>query len=90
MDSDLPETIPLKLCAFIKESFPRAQAGELRVDANLLESGIVDSMGLLIIIGFLEDELGVTVDDSEVVMENFATIATISRFVATKLEGTPV
>lgn len=89
MESDHQRDAALRLSAFIKESFPRAQAGVLPDDLNLLESGVIDSMGLLIIIGFMEDDLGVTVDDSEVVMENFGTIRAMSGFVAAKREGTP-
>jgi acyl carrier protein len=76
-----------KLTEFVQETFPRAQGGGLDPDQNLLESGVIDSMGLLIIISFLEDELGIVVDDSEVVMDNFGTITAMARYVLSKGHG---
>ena len=42
----------------------------LALDESLLDRGIVDSTGMLEIIMFIEDELGVSVEDEEMVPEN--------------------
>jgi acyl carrier protein len=49
--------------------------------------GIVDSFGLNNLILFIEDELGVTIDDVDVVPENFNTLNALTDFVTRKLEG---
>jgi len=70
-----------KLKRFIYDNFPLAGTMNLTTDQNMLESGAVDSMGLLTIIGFIEDEFGIQVTDDEVVMENFRTMDAIATFI---------
>ena len=53
-------------------------------DESLISSGVLDSLALLRLISFLEDQMGVTVDDSEVIPENFETINDIKAFVENK------
>jgi acyl carrier protein len=54
-------------------------------DDSLVESGVVDSTGILEIIEFLEAEFGVQVDDVETVPENLDGIARLTAFVSRKL-----
>ncbi|WP_315549299.1 acyl carrier protein [Microbacterium aurum] len=51
---------------------------------SLIESGVIDSTGVLELIEFLEDEFGITVEDSETVPENLDTIERVVAFVARK------
>lgn len=53
-------------------------------DSPLISSLVVDSLGLLQIVSFLEDELGLLVSDEEIVPENFETIGAITRLVESK------
>ena len=55
--------------------------GDLAADESLLESGTIDSMGVLQLVAFLEATYGVKVGDDDLVPENFDTIAAISAFV---------
>jgi acyl carrier protein len=57
---------------------------QLSADYPLLESGVIDSLGLMQIVQFLEDECGVEVADSELLPENFATLAAIESLVESK------
>ena len=52
---------------------------------SLLESGIIDSMGVIELITFVQDEFGISVDDSEITEENLGSLASIARFTHTKL-----
>jgi acyl carrier protein len=52
----------------------------------LIEEGIIDSMGLLQIVVFLEERAGVRVPDDEVIPENFETIEAIEGLV-TRLQS---
>jgi acyl carrier protein len=56
----------------------------LGLDDSLLERGIVDSTGMLEIIMFIEDELGVTVADEEMIPENLDSVNRIAGFVGRK------
>ena len=50
----------------------------------IFDEGIFDSMGLLGLINFLEEEFGVVTDDTELVEENFGNVARITAFVKNK------
>ena len=59
-------------------------ANALGVDDSLLGRGIVDSTGMLEIIMFIEEQLGVTVMDEEMVPENLDSVSRIAAFVESK------
>src|ERR671918_684331 len=56
----------------------------LSVDSQLL-NGIVDSLGLMQLVAFLEEEFQIEVDDSDINKEYFSTVGDISRLVGTKI-----
>jgi acyl carrier protein len=56
----------------------------LKDDDRLLERGIMDSMGVLELIAFLETEFGVSVGDDDVTEENLGTLASIDHYVASR------
>lgn len=56
----------------------------LNDDDSFLDKGIIDSTGVLELVTFLEDELGVTVSDEELVPENLDSVRAVSAFVARK------
>ena len=60
-------------------------AAELKDDTQLL-GGIMDSLGLMQLVSFIEEEYDVTVDDSEVTVDNFRTVADIERLVSQKVK----
>ena len=57
-------------------------------DVQLIEQGIVNSMGLTMLMVFLDDEFDVLCEPDEIILENFASINAIADFVLKKL-GTP-
>jgi acyl carrier protein len=46
-------------------------------DTPLLSSGLVDSFGLVVLLGAIEDEYGVTLDEAEIGVQTFDTPAQI-------------
>jgi acyl carrier protein len=67
--------------SFILEQFYVADSAELTVDASLIDTGIVDSMGMLDVIMFLETRMGISISDSDTIPENLETIGRIAAFV---------
>jgi acyl carrier protein len=53
-------------------------------DLPLVQSGLVDSTGILEIVAFLESEFGVDTADEDLAVANFGSIATIVKFVLAK------
>ena len=70
--------------AFILRQFPVARKRKLDASTNLLESGVIDSQGVLEIVPFLETTFGIQIADEELVPENFASIRCLASFVARK------
>jgi acyl carrier protein len=61
---------------------PAALAGS----ASLIEAGIIDSTGVLELVGFLEETFDIRIDDDDLVPENLDSIDNIVRFVTRKQE----
>ena len=53
-------------------------------DLPLVQSGLIDSTGILEIVAFLESAFGVQTADEDLAVDNFGSIATIVRFVLAK------
>jgi len=52
--------------------------------ASLLETGIVDSTGVMELVAFLEEEFNVTVEDSELVPENLDSVNAVCELLGSK------
>ena len=78
------DRITIALKEFILEKFPLARKRGIDHDTFLLQSGIVDSLGILELVAFIENEFGITVSDDELMPENFQNIAMMTSFVAGK------
>jgi acyl carrier protein len=75
---------------FIAHTFPLARGAQLAADEPLLTSGIVDSLGVLTIIGFLQREFAVELLDEELTAENFGSISSLAELVAGKRDALTV
>ena len=62
-------------------------ASALGLDDSLLGRGIVDSTGMLEIIFFIEEQLGVKVKDEEMIPDNLDSVNRIAAFVAVEAPG---
>ena len=69
---------------FVFDKFPLARKQQIKDSDPLLESGVLDSLGVLDLVGFVEQEFSVHVADDELTPENFQTIDRIAAFVESK------
>jgi acyl carrier protein len=68
---------------YITENFLYARADRVVAqDEHLMERGIVDSMGMMELIDFLEERFGVRPADEEITEQNFSTLGRIANFVS--------
>ena len=75
-----------QLKQFIKhELLNSGQDDDIADEENLLLSGLVDSLGIMRLIGHIEDKCGIRVPPEDVTIENFMSIDTISRYVEGRL-----
>ncbi len=56
-------------------------------DTPLLDSGILDSLGLLRIVVFVEERFGITMGDADLMPENFASVNAICAYLRTREPG---
>ena len=69
---------------FIHETFPLARQRKIASNTSLIDSGIVDSLGILEIVTFLESEFQIALTDEELLSEHFDSIESLTAFVAEK------
>ena len=74
-----------KIRDFIVETFLFGADDEQLGDGDsLLESGVIDSTGVLELVGFLEEEFEIEVKDEELVPENLDSIDNLAAYIAKK------
>lgn len=72
-----------RIHAYVVENFMyMSEEATIDLDESLLQSGIIDSMGIAELIQFVEDAFDVTIPDRDVTEANFATLRAIARLVA--------
>lgn len=72
---------------FIDEEILYGQVDEpLEPETNLLLTGLVDSLGIMRLVLHLEEELGVTIPPEDIVIENFLTVADMTRYLENQKE----
>ena len=76
-----------RLRTFLIEMFYLSDPSMLTDDVSLINSGIVDSTGMLDIILFLEAEFGISVEDREATPENLESISNIAAYVDRKRQS---
>ncbi len=83
------ETVKKQLHAFIEESFLYLKPDlELATSDDLVELGIIDSLGFVELVEEVQSLYGLTVSDIEITEENFGSIDAIAAFVQRKQAGT--
>ena len=71
---------------FIIDNFLMGQDPDsLKDDSSFLEEGVIDSTGVLELVGFLEENYGIKVEDEELIPENLDAIQNICAYLELKL-----
>jgi acyl carrier protein len=70
---------------FVVENFLFGEGTDLTDTDSFLESAVLDSTGVLELVGFLENRYQITVEDRELVPANLDSVESVARFVQGKL-----
>lgn len=70
-----------QLRQFVQQSF---LVDELADDESFLRTGIVDSLGVMQIVAFLESEFAIAVSDRDLVPENFDSVERLAAYIERK------
>jgi acyl carrier protein len=74
-----------KIRAFVIENYLFGEERKLENDDSFLETGIIDSTGVLELVRFLEATFGIKVADEELIPDNLDSINKIVAFLQAKL-----
>ena len=77
--------IEQKLLQFISQELLR---GNHQIDRgeNLLDSGLIDSVGAIRLLGFIQDTYGIKVPPEDFIIENFESITAMRSYLEPKIE----
>jgi acyl carrier protein len=74
-----------RIRAYIVENFLFGDEAPLESDEqSLLDSGIIDSVGVMELVAYLEADHGLQIEDEELVPENLDSVANLVSFVQRK------
>lgn len=72
----------------VGEFLPDVSPTELDPRTDLVADGVVDSLGLLKLLVWLEDEYGINADEIDLAPESLQSVAAIDAFIRTATAGT--
>lgn len=74
---------------FIIENFLFGDGENFQEETPFIESGLIDSTGILELITFIEEKFDLTIADDELTPDNFTNLKTLSTFLEIKHSGVP-
>jgi acyl carrier protein len=70
------------LMGYVKNELLRGRGEKLTPADDLLSAGIIDSLGILQMVAFIENRFGIQVPDEDVVYENFHSVKALAEYLA--------
>jgi acyl carrier protein len=61
---------------------PTSGRTDIGDEDDLIDGGVIDSLGIFQLVAFLEETFGIAIGDEEITPENFASVSAIERLVA--------
>ena len=79
-NDDWSSSLRAELIVLINTEITLDPSSPVGVDTDLLLTGLVDSLGVVQLVSWLEDRLGAEIDPVDVVLENFQTVERMVAF----------
>ena len=76
------------LMDYIKNDIMRNRNAKLSEDEDLLSSGILDSLGILQLVAFMEKTFGIRIPDEDVMFDNFQSVRAMGDYLQKFSPGT--
>ena len=77
--------VKAQIKTFVIENFLYGDESNLEDDTSFLRDGIIDSTGILELVGFLEETFSITVEDEELIPENLDSLNNVTNYVTKKM-----
>ena len=81
---------PSAIREFIVETFLFGDSSELEDDTSFMETGLIDSMGILKVADFIERTYGIKLQPNQFVPENLDSIGNIVNFLNRSITPEPI
>ena len=75
-----------KLRDFLSTNIDSLDFEIIDTDTDLIEAGVMDSLLMVMLVSFYEDELGIEVDPEELTEDNFRSLERMSEFASRRLD----
>ncbi len=69
---------------FVVENFLFGDGAHVSNDTNFFEKGIIDSTGILELVSYIEETYNLTIEDEDLIPENFSSLNTVAAFLQKK------
>lgn len=79
-----PWDIESEIRDFVINNFQFGKSDDLIDSESLLENGIIDSTGVLELIGFLQERFDIQIEDDEIIPANLDSIQNLVRYISEK------
>ncbi|MDY7105948.1 MAG: acyl carrier protein [Actinomycetota bacterium] len=79
-----PSPLAADLVKLIADEVAVHDEEPVETDTDLLLTGLVDSLGVIQIVGWLEDRLGITIEPADVTLDHFQTVERMVTYVTTR------
>jgi len=66
---------------YIVDNFLFGDDNELQEETSFLDSGIIDSTGIIELVSYIEESFDISVDDEDIIPENFDSIQNIAAYI---------
>ncbi len=76
-----------QLRRFVIDNFLYGREEQFSNDDSFLEVGLIDSTGMLELVGFLENNYGIEVEDADLVPQNLDSVSRLAQFVRRKQQN---
>lgn len=84
MTQSTPNALADDLVEFIRTEATTTLDADLDADTDLVMSGLVDSLGVVLIVEFIEQRLNVRIDPGDVVIEHFISVSAMIDYLGTR------
>lgn len=71
------------LTEYIQNEIMKGRSQEFSIEEDLLSTGILDSLGILQVVAFIDDKFNLQIPDEDVVYENFNSVKALSTYLDT-------
>ena len=85
MTTSLPDNQLAALKSYIETSLLNGKS--VATDENLLLSGLLDSLGVMSLVAYIEDNFEIAVPFEDVIIENFMTIEAMAQYIRSRKES---